>query len=246
VTDLCIPLAAGAPLVEATFSARPNRFLVEAQLDGQPVEAHMADRGRLRELLRPGARLVLASHTETGRKTRFQAVAVYTERGELVSLDTLLPNRLVAAALAERLLPQFAHYPNIHPEVQIGAHRFDFCLRDESIACILEVKSVGHVGDGLALFPDAPTERGRAQIEALTNHARRGQRAAVVFIVQRSSGRAVVANERIDPKFARALHQALQAGVELYAYRCPVSLSGITLGEELPVYSSMAIVPAHV
>jgi sugar fermentation stimulation protein A len=246
VTDLYIPLAAGAPLVEATFSARPNQFLVEAQLDGQLVEAHMADRGRLRELLRPDARLVLAVHTEGGRKTRFQAVAVYTEHGELVSLDTLLPNRLIGAALAARLLPQFAHYPDIQPEIRIGAHRFDFGLRNETVGCILEVKSVGHVSDGLALFPDAPTERGREHIEALTNHARRGQRAAVVFVVQRSSGRAVVANEQIDPKFARALHQALQTGVEFYAYRCPLSLAGIVLKEELPVYSSMAAVPTHV
>jgi sugar fermentation stimulation protein A len=233
-------------LVEATFSARPNQFLVEAQLDGKPVEAHIADRGRLRELLRPGARLVLAAHTKAGRKTRFQAVAAYTEQSELVSLDTLLPNRLVAAALAARLLPQFTHYPDIQTEIRIGAHRFDFGLRDESVGCILEVKSVSYVDGGLALFPDAPTERGRAHIEALTNHARRGQRAAVVFIVQRNNGRAVVANEQIDPKFARALHQALQNGVELYAYRCPVSLSGIVLGEELPVYSSTAVVPTHV
>lgn len=49
------------PLQEARFLERPNRFLVLARLErtGEVVAAHMADPGRLKELLLPGVRMWL-------------------------------------------------------------------------------------------------------------------------------------------------------------------------------------------
>jgi sugar fermentation stimulation protein A len=239
-----IPLAAGAPLAEATFTNRLNQFVIEAEFEGSTIQAYMSDRGRLIGLLTPGARLLLA-HAPASHNREFQAVAVYTG-DELVSLDTHLPNRLLVAALEARALPQFARYPEMQPEVRHGAHRFDFRLRGEAMHCWLEVKSVGQIINGLASFPDAPTERGRQHIEALTTLAQQGQRTAVVFIVQRDSGRAVVPNAEIDPLFARAMRHAMTHGVEFYAYRCPLTPEGIQLGSEIPVFASAAAVPAHV
>lgn len=243
MTRISVPLAAGKPLLEATFTTRPQQFVVEALLEGQSVQAYMADRGRLLDLLYPGARLLLAPRT--GGKLAFQAVAVYAGE-ELVSLDTHLPNSLLAAALYAKALPQFAQYSQIQAERKFDNHRFDFWLRSDGTSCILEVKSVTCAREGLALFPDAPTLRGRRQLEALTTRARNGQRTALVFVVQRSSAQAVAPDETIDPRFAQALRQAMQAGVELYAYRCPLSLAGISLGEALPVAGSLAAVDAYV
>lgn len=232
-----LPLAGGAPLIEAAFVARPNQFLVEARIEDKLVEAHMADQGRLHELLVPGARLLLAYQPGSERRTIFQAVAVYVG-DELVSLDTRLANRLVAAALDERALPQFAHYSTVKPEVLIAphtAHRFDFRLSEDTLSCLLEVKSVTQRCGNLALFPDAPTERGRSHVETLTALARNGQRCALLFVVQRARGQVVVPNEQIDPAFARALRYALASGVEVYAYRCPLTREGISLGDLMPV-----------
>jgi sugar fermentation stimulation protein A len=240
-----IHLAAGAPLAEATFTNRLNQFVIEAEFEGSPIQAYMSDRGRLIGLLKPGARLLLAQHVPEGRARQFQAVAVYSG-DELVSLDTHLPNRLIAAALEARALPQFARYPEMQPEVRYGAHRFDFRLRGEAMHCWLEIKSVGQIINGLASFPDAPTERGRQHVEALTTLAQQGQRTAVIFVVQRDSGRAVVPNAEVDPLFARAMQQAMTHGVEFYAYRCPLTPEGIQLGSEIPVYASAAAVPEHV
>src|SRR4051812_2570759 len=92
-----IPLGSGGALVEATFLSRPNRFLVNAELNGTVVQAHVADRGRLNETLLPGVRLLLACHAGAHRKTAFQAVAAIREVNDLVSLDTHLPNRLIEA-----------------------------------------------------------------------------------------------------------------------------------------------------
>lgn len=233
-----VPLVGGAPLVPATFVARRVQLVVEVRLGERQVLAHMADRGRLETLLVPGARLLLAPRQTPGRKTGFQVAAVYTG-DELVSLDTQLANRLIAAALAVGALPQFARYSRVQPEARVGAHHFDFRLSEGLATCLLEVKSVGQVINGVALFPDAPTERGQQHVQVLTTLAQHGQRTAMIFVVQRSSGWAFAPNEEIDPVFAQALRRAINAGVEVYAYRCPVTPEGIRLGEPLPVYHDM-------
>lgn len=237
VMPVRVPLAAGAPLVRATFVARPVQFVVEARLNERLVRAHMADRGRLEELLVPGAQLLLAQREAIGRKTAFQVAAVYTG-DELMSLDTQLANRLIAAALAAGALPQFARYTRVQPEAQVGPHRFDFRLGEGLATCLLEVETVGVVVNNIAMFPDAPTEHARSQVEALTALVRNGQRSAIVFVVQRNTGKVLVPNEKIDPLFARAMRQAISAGIEVYAYRCPLTPEGISLGKELPVYGS--------
>jgi sugar fermentation stimulation protein A len=220
--------------------SRPNRFLVEALLEGQIVQAHLADRGRLKETLVPGARLILAQNNGAGRKTAFQAVAAY--RGEtLASLDTQLPNRLIEAALRAGALPQFAQYPIIRREVKIGESRFDFQLANDKSRCIVEVKSAGLIIDGIALFPDAPTERGRRHLSELVECVQSGERAAVVFVVQGGDAHAMTVNREIDPQFADALLAAQANGVEVYAYACTLNCEGLILGPRAPVIDNVVV-----
>jgi sugar fermentation stimulation protein A len=240
-----VPLTASGPLVEAQFRARPNQFLVEARLSDRIVKAHLADRGRLLNLLTPGARLLLAPRDEIGRRTSFQVVGVY-HGDELVSLDTHLPNRLVSAALQAGALPQFEHPGRVQAEVSFGAHRFDFRVGDGPTSCLIEVKSVTRLVAGIASFPDAPSERARRQVELLGRVARNGQRAALLFVVQRHQADAFVPADDIDPAFARVLRSAVAAGVEIYAYLCPLTPDGIRLGDPLPFFGSIDAVPPGV
>ena len=229
-----LPLGSGGSITDATFVERPNRFVVVARLsNGEVAAAHCADRGRLL-WLRSGMPLLLAARDGAGRKTRFQAVAAQIE-GTWASLDTHLPNRLVALALRQGALPQFAAYDLIRREVAHGASRFDFRLDSGARRCWLEVKSVGVAHDGIAWFPDAPTERGARHVNELASLARSGARAALVFVAQHAAARAVRPDETIDPGFAVALRSALAEGVEVYAYRCPIERDGIRLGEQIPV-----------
>jgi sugar fermentation stimulation protein A len=240
---ILVPLGFGGALAEAVFLARPNRFLVEAELGGALVRAHLADRGRLERTLLPGVRLLLAQRDGAGRKTAFQAVAALRpgagggpeEHGDtLVSLDTHLPNRLILAALHAGALAPFAEYATVRPEARIGHSRFDFLLDGPRGRCVLEVKSAGDVREGVALFPDAPTTRGLRHLEELGALARSGVRAAVLFVAQ-GRARGVAMNRAIDPAFAEGLGRAAASGVEVYAYACPLSRAGIALGGEIPV-----------
>ena len=119
----------GNVLKEATFVARDNRFRVTVKLNGEHVWAHLANSGRLTELLTPGRRLFLRPATAQGRRTAYDLVLVDLD-GVLVSVDARLPNSLVAEALRERSLASFDGYETIRREVRRGGCRLDFVLED--------------------------------------------------------------------------------------------------------------------
>ena len=225
------------PLVEATFLERPNRFLIRAALlnGGGPVEAHLPDPGRLREILVPGARLFLRPAAGKHRRTRWTLTLAESPGGEgLVSLDTTLPNRLVHKALESSALPEFREWTLERAEATVGGSRFDFLLRGPS-QLLVEVKSVTLVEDGVGLFPDAVTARGTRHVRELSSVARKdGWDAAVLFILRREDGREIRAAPSIDPAFAEALSEAREAGVRVLGRRCRVSLEGVELGDPLP------------
>jgi sugar fermentation stimulation protein A len=228
----------GAPLIEARFVDRPNRFLVRAMVDGQgAVSAHLPDPGRLRELLIPGRRLGLRpeppSPTRTTRWTVFLVEA--PDHSAWVSLNTTLPNRLVGAALEAGALPEFTGWRYAGREVTYGRSRIDFLLADDlGKRHYVEVKSVTLVRDGLALFPDAVTARGTRHVEELIHAVGHGHEAAVLFVLQRPDADRVVAARSIDPVFSETLERALSVGVRVLGRRCHVTWDGISLGESVP------------
>jgi sugar fermentation stimulation protein A len=83
----------------------------------------------------------------------------------------------------------------------------------------VEVKSVTLVEGGTARFPDAPTARGARHVRELAQLASTGERAMILFVVQREDARRVTPHRGIDPTFAHALEAARRAGVLLRAAR---------------------------
>ena len=219
---------------------RPNRFLVRCRPRGQPepVDAHLADPGRLRELLIPGVRIWLLPASGAKRKTRWTALLVESpDRRSLVSVDTRIPNRLVGRALAESALEEFEDWELRRAEAALGRSRIDFLLgREGGRQLALEVKSVTLVEDGVGLFPDAVTARGARHARELGHLAQRdGWSAAILFVIQREDVRRFRAAPELDPEFAAALEEARAQGVRIVARRCRVDLDRITLGETVPV-----------
>ena len=240
MTELSTPII--GPLTKARFLRRPNRFLLQVRLEdtGVEVEAHMADPGRLRELLIPEKRLWLRPASKPERKTRWTAVLVESPDGSgLVSLDSTLPNRLIAEALRKKAISELRDWDLVRAEVKMGRSRFDFMLsRGESEKMVLEVKSVTLVRDGVALFPDAVTERGARHVRELAEIAARpGWVAAVLFVLQRPDAGEIRAARSIDPKFSEALSEAGRAGVKILGRRCRVLEDRVELGRSVPAYA---------
>ena len=222
------------PLIAGRFVRRDNRFRVTVQVEGTPAAAHLPNSGRLRELLTPGRVCWLASFDSPRRKTRFDLTLVEFA-GVLVSVDARLPNALFAEALAAGRLEPFRGYDRVDREVRLGESRLDFRLQGTSGACWVEVKSVTLVEDGVARFPDAPTARGARHLRELEAAVSGGERAAVVFVIQRPDARHFVPHDRADAAFGAALREAAGAGVGIYAWTCDVSRRAMAMRRQISV-----------
>lgn len=219
------------PLVPGTFVRRDNRFRATVIVNGQSNWAHVPNSGRLEELFTPDRSIWLSPAGDPARKTAYDLRLVDFD-GTLVSVDARLPNYLLAESFAAGALPDLA-YPEIRPEASYGDSRLDFRLSGPQGICWLETKSVTLVTDGLAQFPDAPTDRGRKHLMELIRIKELGHRAVVVFIIQRSDAIQFTPHRQADPLFASALEQAAAAGVEIRAFTCNVSLQSIAIAKEI-------------
>lgn len=185
----------------AEFLRRPNRFTVECLLGGTTVQAHLPNPGRLWELLLPGRTVFLAENHKTDRKTKYTAVAVLRE-GLPVFLHTHETNRAVEWLLQRGAVPGFETISGIEREKTVGESRFDFLLRKNGRPFYLEVKSCTLFGDGVAMFPDAVTARGKRHLEALSRIAGDGKDCGVLFFVQWPRARFFLPDYHTDPDFA--------------------------------------------
>jgi sugar fermentation stimulation protein A len=233
-----------AKLIPAAFVKRDNRFRVTVRLEGHPVWAYLPNSGRLRELLVPGRRVLLTAAQAPGRLTAYDLLMVDLD-GTLVSIDARLPSHLLYETLRQAQdealqagqVEEFAGYAQVRREVAYGQSRLDLVLEGgpDGGRCFIEVKSVTLVKDSVALFPDAPTQRGRRHLGELARARAEGHRAAVVFVVQREDTIRFSPHDEADPAFGQALREAAQAGVEVYAYKCRVSEEEVALDAPLPV-----------
>jgi sugar fermentation stimulation protein A len=204
--------------------------------------AHLADPGRLKELLVPGRRVWLRHTRSPHRATEWSAALVESpDSSGLVSVDTQLPNRLVGRALKAGALEELRAWRLERREHTVGHSRFDFLLHRRRGGrgprrMALEVKSVTLVKNRVGLFPDAVTARGARHVRELAALRAGGDWAtAVLFVLQRPDADRIMPDGAIDPDFSQALTEARRAGVRVLGRRCTVDLERITLGTAVPV-----------
>ena len=204
-------------ILEGFFMERLTRFSALVKLENGIFEVFLPNPGRLKALLYFGAKVVLKKTAHKGRKTAYDLIGVYHE-GRKVSIDSRVPNRLVFEALKNKALKEFAEYSIIKLEPFYGHTRFDFLLGNHEELCLLEVKSCTLVRDGIAMFPDAKTERGTRHVMELLKAKKEGYRACMLFIIQRADAHSFSPADDVDKEFGEALMQATKEGVEVYAY----------------------------
>lgn len=220
-------------IVPAVFLSRPNRFIAQVELDGRVETVHVKNTGRCKELLVPGRAVWLEGSDNPARKTRFDLVAV-DKGGLLINMDAQAPNQVFAEwARAGGFREGLAL---LRPETAWGQSRFDFYWEDAAGGKgFVEVKGCTLEQDGLALFPDAPTQRGVKHLHELSAAQGEGYACAVCFILQMKGCALFCPNEGTHPQFGAALRQAAQAGVEVLAMDCQVTPDSLTVDRPVPV-----------
>ena len=224
------------PLIKAVFIERPNRFITIIEIGGEKHKSHLPDPGRLKELLIPGASLLVRPAPENKeRSTAFTTIMVNL-KGQWISLVSTLPNQFVKYSFQKNRIPIFQKYKLVRPEVTIRNHRFDFLLSNKSGKnFFLEVKSVTFVEDGIAKFPDAVTTRGMNHAKTLTDLVKEGEFAGILFVCQRPDATLFEPMWDRDPMFSNVLFNAYKMGVKVWCITLNVSQTEISFNKEIPV-----------
>lgn len=214
------------------FLSRPNRFLAWVEIADEKVLCHVKNTGRCRELLLPGVTVWCQHHDDPKRKTAWSLITV--QKGELlVNLDSQVPNALAMAYVRDGGL---GFVPDrVRAEQVYDRSRFDLFYEVGDRKGFVEVKGVTLEQDGIASFPDAPTERGRKHLQELQQAVSEGYEAWVLFVLQMSPMRSLQPNWQNDPQFARALCRAAEHGVQVRAVECRVEPDCLEITGQVPV-----------
>lgn len=168
----------------------------------------------------------------SARKTRYDVIAV-KKGSRIVNMDSQVPNKAVAQWLAEGNL--FSKNAIIRPEQKYGNSRFDLYIEDGGRKAFMEIKGVTLEEDGIARFPDAPTERGVKHVLELCQCAQEGYEAYIFFLIQMKGVRQLEPNWKTHEAFGIALQEAQKCGVKILAYDSVVTEDSIYVGAQIPV-----------
>ncbi len=219
-------------IVQAKFKARPNRFIAIAQLDGKDEVVHVKNTGRCRELLTEGATVFLEECKSKERKTRYDLVGVI-KNGNLINMDSQAPNKVAIEFLREGNL--FSKNAEIRPETTYKSSRFDIFVSDGERRAFIEVKGVTLENDGIAMFPDAPTERGVKHIKELIEASKEGYESYILFVIQMKGIREFTPNYSTHLAFGNILKIANENGVKILAYDCIVTENSLKIDKPVAV-----------
>ena len=213
-------------LIYGTYIRRVNRFVVEVRLlSGEKVLAHLANTGRMRELLVEGRKVYLEFSNKVNRKTQYTLLMIENEHQKKIMLKATYANDMVEVWLKENLLHDFGKILKLQREVSLGNSRFDFLLTTSEGEWIIEVKSVNYFFPDYALFPDAPTERGKKHIKELMALQNEGYKGAIVFVLMGEDRDRLYFNDESDSEFVKLMEEAMIKGINVVAYKTIFNLA---------------------
>jgi sugar fermentation stimulation protein A len=229
------------PLFRGTLVRRYKRFLADVVLEtGETVTAHCANSGSMLSVDAPGSEVWLSPARNPDRKLKYTWELIRVGNA-LVGINTAHPNAIVAEAVAANEIPELSGYTSARREVKYGKNsRIDLLLEGSGQPrCFVEVKNVTlkreDGADRPVEFPDAVTARGTKHLVELSEKVREGDRAVMMYLVQRDDADWFTLADDIDPAYAEAFEQATAVGVEALCYRCDVSSRDIRISHPIRI-----------
>ncbi len=212
-------------MIEGRLLRRYKRFLADVILsDGTIVTAHCPNSGSMRTCTGENWPVLMTADFENKKRKYPFTLEMISNGKTWIGVHTGKTNSIVASALIEDKIDRLTGYREITREVTRGDSRLDFLLRSPRRKdCFVEVKSVTLVEDGVYMFPDSVTVRGKKHLEKLIQLKEEGNRAVNLFVVQRSDGTYFSPADHIDPEYGKMLREAKKRGVELLVYGTQIS-----------------------
>ncbi|MEM1240871.1 MAG: DNA/RNA nuclease SfsA [Cyanobacteria bacterium P01_H01_bin.26] len=217
------------PLLEGVLIKRYKRFMADIELaSGETITAHCPNTGPMTGVCHVGGRVMVSRSDNPKRKLAYTwELAEVNDNGPTwAGVNTALPNRVIQAALTERLFEQLGAYDTVKREVPYGSNsRIDFLLT-AARPIYLEVKNSTWAQGRLCLFPDTVTTRGQKHLRELTALTP-AARAVMLYFINRGDCDRFAPGDSADPKYGELLRAAIAAGVEVLPCRFNISPAGI-------------------
>jgi sugar fermentation stimulation protein A len=208
-----------------TLLKRYKRFLADIELaSGEVITAHCPNTGPMTGVCHEGGRVMVSHNPSPTRKLPYtwELAEVHDTCPTWVGVNTAMPNRVVKAALAARLIPEIGDYETLQPEVKYGRDRksrIDFLLTGTGQPPLyIEVKSTTWAQGTLALFPDTVTTRGQKHLKELTDLLPNA-RALMLYFINRGDCPTFAPGDQADPDYGQLLRHAHAQGVEILPCR---------------------------
>jgi|TARA_B110000211_G_scaffold232562_1_gene296588 sugar fermentation stimulation protein A len=221
-------------LISGLFIKRYKRFFVDIKLKNKIVTAHCANSGSMIGLLNKNNKVWITEAANKKRKLKY-TLQIIEESGSKVGVNTHLTNKIVNHALENNLIEDFSNKIKIKSEQVFGSGtRFDFFLEEKKIKSFLEVKNVTlRRRSKIAEFPDSITSRGTKHLNELINATKKGYKAYMLFVVQRSDCDKFEIAKDIDPEYSKTLIKAVKNNVKILCYDCKFLSKGIILNKKI-------------
>lgn len=225
------------PLIEGVLLKRYKRFLADVMIGNSLQTVHVPNTGSMTSCWGPNWKCAVSLSENPNRKMPYTLELTYNDHS-WIGVNTANANKLAKEWLVKHLISELNGYSNIQSEKKIGDSRIDFYLEGHQSfpPCYVEVKSVTLKLDEVAQFPDAITERGQKHLIELIKLKEMGNRAVMLFIVQREDVSEMKPAKSIDKKYSELLEKAIQSGVEVLVYQCQLGTKGIEFKGKIPFH----------
>lgn len=237
------------PLKKATLIQRYKRFLADITLsNGEQYTIHCANTGAMTGCADTGSTVWYSTSDNPKRKYPHSWELTETSAGHHICVNTARANTLAIEAIHNGTIKELQGYEQLLTEVKYGQEnsRIDILLTaPQRPNCYIEVKSVTLLDEhpftdnelalsmGQGYFPDAVTLRGQKHLRELTEMAKNGSKAVLLFTVLHSGIEKVSAAHHIDANYSQLLTMAQEAGVEVLCYKAQLTEQEIRLNSPI-------------
>ncbi len=219
---------------QGIFLNRPNRFIANVIINGKKEKVHVKNTGRCKEILKEGTTVFLEKSNNPNRKTKYSLISAYKD-DLLINMDSQVPNAVVYDGIINNKVDELKNIDFLKREVKYSNSRFDLFFEKDIDKGFIEVKGVTLEKNGLALFPDAPTERGTKHVLEMTKAVKEGYKGYIFFLIQINNIKYFTPNTSMDKNFSNALIKAKEKGVNILAYNSIVKKNSIVLNEKIKI-----------
>jgi sugar fermentation stimulation protein A len=139
---------------------------------------------------------------------------------DYILINSKLHNYIGEILIKKGFIENINRILKIKREIKIENKRLDFLIIDENEGEIyIEIKGCTFQEGKFALFPDAPTKRGREHLEKMCELLKMNKKIILIFLVFLPNAEYFSPNKFIDKDFYEKFLLCLNLGLKIYPFK---------------------------